>query len=64
VPGVWWSDHWSFWMEDYPAIMISDTAPYRYPFYHTPMDTPDKLDYSRTARVVDGLAHVVRALAR
>ena len=63
VPGVWWSDHWSFWLEGYPAIMISDTAPYRYPFYHTPMDTPDKLDYGRTARVVDGLAHVVRGLA-
>ena len=63
VPGVWWSDHWSFWLADYPAIMISDTAPYRYPFYHTPMDTPDKLDYDRTARVVDGLTHVVRALA-
>jgi hypothetical protein len=63
VPGVWWSDHWAFWVEGYPAIMISDTAPYRNPFYHTPQDTPDKLDYDRTARVVDGLAHVVRALA-
>jgi Zn-dependent M28 family amino/carboxypeptidase len=63
VPGVWWSDHWAFWVEGYPAIMISDTAPYRNPFYHTPEDTPDKLDYDRTARVVDGLAHVVRALA-
>ena len=63
VPGIWWSDHWSFWLEDYPAIMISATAPYRNPFYHTPMDTPDKLDYDRTARVVDGLEHVVRALA-
>jgi hypothetical protein len=63
VPGIWWSDHWSFWREGYPAIMISDTAPYRNPFYHTPLDTPDKLDYGRTARVVEGLAHVVRALA-
>jgi hypothetical protein len=63
VPGVWWSDHWSFWREGYPAIMISDTAPYRNPFYHTPQDTADTLDYERTARVVDGLAHVVRALA-
>lgn len=63
VPGIWWSDHWSFWREGYPAIMISDTAPYRNPFYHTPDDTADKLDYERTARVVDGLAHVVRALA-
>jgi len=63
VPGVWWSDHWSFWREGYPAIMITDTAPYRYPFYHTPEDTPDKLDYDRMARVVDGLRHVVRAVA-
>ena len=63
VPGVWWSDHWSFWREGYPAIMITDTAPYRYPFYHTRQDTPDKLDYDRTARVVDGLTHVVRELA-
>jgi Zn-dependent M28 family amino/carboxypeptidase len=63
VPGVWWSDHWAFWLEGYPAIMISDTAPYRNPFYHTPQDTPDKLDFDRMARVVDGLAHVVRALA-
>jgi hypothetical protein len=63
VPGVWWSDHWSFWLEGYPAIMISDTAPYRNPFYHTPRDRPETLDYARTARVVDGLAHVVRALA-
>src|SRR5947199_227168 len=35
----------------------------RYPFYHTPQDTPDKLDYDRMARVVHGLTHVVRALA-
>jgi peptidase M28-like protein len=63
VPGVWWSDHWSFWREGYPAIMITDTAPYRNPFYHTPQDTPDKLDYDRMARVVHGLTHVVRALA-
>lgn len=63
VPGVWWSDHWSFWREGYPAIMITDTAPYRYPFYHTPQDTPDRLDYDRMARVVHGLTHVVRAIA-
>jgi hypothetical protein len=63
VPGVWWSDHWSFWREGYPAIMITDTALYRNPFYHTPQDTPDKLDYDRMARVVHGLTHVVRAIA-
>jgi Zn-dependent M28 family amino/carboxypeptidase len=63
VPGVWWSDHWPFWRQGYRAIMITGTAPYRNPFYHTPEDTPEKLDYGRMARVVDGLAAVVNDLA-
>jgi Zn-dependent M28 family amino/carboxypeptidase len=63
VPGVWWSDHWSFWRQGYPAIMITDTAPFRNPFYHTELDTADKLSYDRMARVVDGLGAVVGDLA-
>jgi Zn-dependent M28 family amino/carboxypeptidase len=55
VPGVGWSDHWAFWQEGYQAMMVTDTAPFRYPHYHTPQDTPDKLDYDRMARVVAGL---------
>jgi Iap family predicted aminopeptidase len=57
------SDHWSYWRCGYPALMITDTALFRYPFYHTPDDTPDKIDFPRFARVVDGLEHVVRELA-
>jgi len=64
VPGVSWSDHWSFWQEGYPALMVTDTAPYRYPFYHELGDTPDKLDYQRMARVTTGIERVVRDLAR
>jgi Zn-dependent M28 family amino/carboxypeptidase len=63
VPGVSWSDHWSFWQQGYQAIMITDTAPFRNPFYHTAEDTPDKLDYGRMARVVVGLEAVVSDLA-
>ena len=62
IPGVDWSDHWSFWQEGYPALMVTDTAPYRYPHYHTAEDTPDKVDYERLARVVTGLYHMVREL--
>jgi hypothetical protein len=62
VPGVGWSDHWSFWHEGYPAIMVTDTAPFRYPHYHQASDTPDKLDYGRMARVVAGLERVVSDL--
>ena len=60
--GVHWSDHWSFWQEGYPAIMITDTALFRYPHYHSPADTPEKLDYACLARVIRGLAQVVRRL--
>jgi Zn-dependent M28 family amino/carboxypeptidase len=63
VTGVAWSDHWSFWREGYPAVMVTDTAPFRYPYYHTAADTPDKIDYGRLARVVAGLASVISELA-
>ncbi len=63
LPGVGWSDHWSFWKEGYPALMVTATAPYRNERYHTPADRPDTLDYERTARVVEGLEKVVRELA-
>lgn len=56
------SDHWSFWQEGYPALMVTDTAPFRYPHYHTPEDTADKIDFEKLARVVRGLQAVVCAL--
>jgi Zn-dependent M28 family amino/carboxypeptidase len=59
LPGIAWSDQWSFWKKNYRAIMITDTAPYRYPYYHTSLDTPDKIDYDSTARVIEGLAKVI-----
>jgi hypothetical protein len=62
VPGVGWSDHSSFWDFGYPALMVTDTAPFRYPHYHRASDTPDKIDYDGYARVVDGVAAVVREL--
>lgn len=64
IPGVDWSDHWSFWQEGYRALMVTDTALYRYPHYHTMEDTPDKVDYERLARVVKGLEGMLRDMAR
>src|SRR5260221_3401036 len=63
MPGVTWSAHWSFRQHGYPAIMVTDTAFYRYPHYHLPSDTPQKLDYARMARVTLSLAAVIRELA-
>jgi hypothetical protein len=62
IPGVSWSDHWSFRKHGYPAVMVTDTAFYRYPHYHLPSDTPEKLDYERMARVTLGLAGMLREL--
>jgi len=62
VPGVTWSDQWSFWQQGYPAIMITDTAPFRYPYYHEPEDTPDKISYDHLTRVVFGLSQVIADL--
>jgi Zn-dependent M28 family amino/carboxypeptidase len=62
LPGAGWSDHWSFWQAGYSALMVTDTAPWRYPWYHTPQDTPDKIDFEKFADVVNGLEAVVRAI--
>jgi hypothetical protein len=62
LPGIGWSDHWSFWQCGYPALMVTDTATYRYPHYHKPTDTPDKVDFTRYTLVVKGLAGAVKAL--
>jgi len=64
VPGIDWSDHWSFTQHGFPAMMVTDTALFRYPHYHQPSDTPDKVDVDSLARVVKGMERVIRDLAR
>jgi len=63
ITGVAWSDHWAFWKYDYKAMMITDTAFFRYSHYHTENDTANHIDYSRLARVISGLTKVVATLA-
>lgn len=59
IVGIDFSDHWSFGKFGYPAFMVTDTAFYRNPNYHSPSDLPDTLDYNRMAKVVEGLAAAV-----
>jgi Zn-dependent M28 family amino/carboxypeptidase len=63
IPGVGWSDHLSFWRHGYRAFMVTDTALYRYPYYHTADDTPDKLTYGHFTEVTKGLFLCFRDLA-
>ena len=64
VPGIDWSDHQSFEKFSYPAVMITDTALFRYPHYHQPTDTPDRIDPEKLARITHGIARVVREMTR
>jgi hypothetical protein len=64
VPGIDWSDHWSFEQFRYPAVMITDTALFRYAHYHLPSDTPDKVDVQRLARINHGVERMIRDMVR
>jgi len=64
IEQIGWSDQWAFWHFGWPALMVTDTALFRNPHYHSPGDTPETLDYERMARVVEGLAGVTRDVAR
>ncbi len=60
VPGVNLSDHRNFWKFGYSAFMITDTAFYRNPNYHSPGDRAATLDYERMTEIVKGLFEVLR----
>lgn len=59
VPGIDSSDHRNFWIMDYPAVMVTDTAYNRNLAYHTPQDTADRLDYNKMAGVVKATYQLV-----
>lgn len=58
------SDNSSFWDQNYPALMLTDTSYLRNPNYHLESDTPDTLDYERMTEVTLGVAAAVRRLLR
>lgn len=63
LPGIDFSDQLNFWRMGYPGIMVTDTAVYRYPHYHTGEDTPDKVNYDALALVTSGMTKVVQDIA-
>ncbi|MGR9108548.1 MAG: M28 family peptidase, partial [Gammaproteobacteria bacterium] len=64
IPGISWSDQLCFWRQGYRAFMVTDTAFYRYSYYHSAEDKPDKLCYEPFARCCTGLFHCFEHLAR
>ncbi len=63
VPGVSWSDHAAFWKQGYHGLMVTDTAFYRNPHYHTLDDPIDKIACPEFHRVTEGLFLAFAALA-
>ena len=59
MKGLDFSDHRNYWAKDIHAVMITDTAFYRNPNYHTGGDSADTLDYARMAKVVTGVFSVL-----
>ena len=55
MPAVRLSDHASFWDKGYKAVMVTDSAFFRNPYYHTAADTMDKLDLDFMTEVVESL---------
>lgn len=54
-PALVRSDHFAFWLHRYPAVMITDTADFRNPHYHSAGDTPDTLNFGAMTQVTQGL---------
>jgi Zn-dependent M28 family amino/carboxypeptidase len=62
IPAARLSDHAPFWDLGFPALMLTDTAFYRNPHYHSATDTLDTLDIDFMARVCDGVVRAVNGL--
>ena len=58
------SDHASFWWQDYPAFLLTDTSEGRDPHYHKPTDTIDHLNFDEMARLAEGFIDFLQTLAR
>jgi hypothetical protein len=61
MPEMRLSDQLCYWDEGYPALMLTDTAPYRNPNYHKTTDTVKTLDFQAMASIT---LHLVQAMPR
>jgi Zn-dependent M28 family amino/carboxypeptidase len=62
IPETRFSDHASFWDQGYPALMLTDTAMFRNPHYHTSHDRYDTLDFDFMLNVTKAVVSVILRL--
>ena len=59
LPSVRLSDHSSFWDEGYKAVMLTDTAFYRNPYYHSPEDRLETINLNAMVELVKSLFYFI-----
>ncbi|MCC5876871.1 MAG: M28 family peptidase [Candidatus Sumerlaeia bacterium] len=66
LPMTFWdicrSDQLGFWERGFPALMLTDTANFRYKHYHLPSDTIDKITFAPFAQAARAVEIAVTAL--
>ena len=62
IPETRFSDHASFWNCGYPALMLTDTAMFRNPHYHTYHDKSETLDFTFIVNVTKAVVSVILKL--
>ncbi len=63
TPDLGRSDHAAFWLNDLPALMLTDGANFRNPNYHSPNDTIGALNFTFMSNVVKATVAAVAELA-
>ena len=56
------SDHLNYWSEGFSAVMITDTAHFRNPNYHTKNDTLETINFKKMQEVVDMVVCAIKQL--
>jgi Zn-dependent M28 family amino/carboxypeptidase len=64
TPSLIRSDHFAFVLHKMPAVLITDTADFRNPNYHSENDTPNTLNYTIMAGVTLGLVEAFAGMAQ
>jgi hypothetical protein len=59
LPDLLRSDHAWFWFKGIPALMITDGAEFRNPYYHSPEDKSEHLDFDFMRKVVQAVVATV-----
>jgi Zn-dependent M28 family amino/carboxypeptidase len=64
IPETRFSDHASFWDFGYTSLMLTDTAMFRNPYYHTHLDTVQQLDFQFMANVTKAVIGIFAQLGK